>query len=43
VISGTAIASSSNTSSASSKLIIKDTRAIVARGRIALNRGRGRA
>jgi hypothetical protein len=43
VILGTAIASSSSTSSAPGKLTIRDTRAVVARGRIALNRGRGRA
>jgi hypothetical protein len=40
---GTAIASSSGTSSAPSKPIIRDTRAIAARGRIALNRGKGSA
>ena len=43
VTSGTAIASGSGTSSALGKLTIKDTRAAAARGRIALNRGRGRA
>ena len=41
--SGTAIASSSSTLSAPSKPTIRDTRAIAARGRMALNRGRGRA
>jgi hypothetical protein len=41
VTSGTAIASSFSTSSALGKLTIKDTRAAAARGRIALNRGRG--
>ena len=41
--SGTAIASSSGTSSAPGKLTIRDTRAAAARGRMALNRGRGRA
>jgi len=43
VTSGTTIASSSSTSSAPSKPTIKDTRAAAARGRMALNRGRGRA
>jgi hypothetical protein len=42
-MSGTIIALSSSTSSVFGKLIIRDTRAIAARGRIALNRGRGRA
>ena len=41
--SGTAIASSSGTSSAPGELTIRDTRAAAARGRMALNRGRGRA
>jgi len=41
VTSGTAIASSSSTSSALGKPTIKDTRAAAARGRMALNRGRG--
>ena len=41
VTSGTTIASSSSTSSAPSKPTIKDTRAAAARGRMALNRGRG--
>ena len=39
--SGTAIASGSSTSSALGKLTIKDIRAIAARGKMALNRGRG--
>ena len=39
--SGTAIASSSSTSSALGKPTIKDMRAIAARGKMALNRGRG--
>jgi hypothetical protein len=43
VMSGTIIASSSSTSSAPSKPTIRDTRAVAARGRMALNRGRGRA
>ena len=41
VTSGTAIASGSGTSSALGEPIIKDTRAAAARGRMALNRGRG--
>ena len=41
--SGTAIALGSGTSSAPGKPTIRDTRAAVARGRMALNRGRGRA
>ena len=41
--SGTAIALGSGTSSAPGKPIIRDTRAAAARGRMALNRGRGRA
>ena len=41
VTSGTAIALGSSTSSALGKLTIKDTRATAARGRMALNRGRG--
>jgi hypothetical protein len=43
VISGTAIALDSSTLSAPGKPTIRDTRAAAARGRIALNRGRGRA
>jgi hypothetical protein len=39
----TAIALGSSTSSAPSKPTIRDTRAAAARGRMALNRGRGRA
>jgi hypothetical protein len=39
--SGTAIASSSSTSSALGKPTIKNIRAIAARGRIILNKGRG--
>ena len=41
MMSGIAIASSSSTLSALGKLIIKDTRAAAARGRMVLNRGRG--
>jgi hypothetical protein len=41
VTSGTAIASGSSTSSALGEPTIKDTRAIAAKGRMALNRGRG--
>jgi len=41
VISGTAIALGSSTSSAPSKPTIRDIRAAAARGRMALNRGRG--
>ena len=41
VTSGTAIASGSSTSSALGEPTIKDTRAAAARGRMALNRGRG--
>jgi hypothetical protein len=41
MMSGIAIASSSSTLSAPSKSTIRDTRAAAARGRIALNRGRG--
>jgi hypothetical protein len=41
VTSGTAIASGSGTSSALGEPTIKDTRAAAARGRMALNRGRG--
>jgi hypothetical protein len=40
---GTAIASGSSISSAPSEPTIRDTRAAAARGRMALNRGRGRA
>ena len=40
---GTAIALGSGTSSAPGEPTIRDTRAVVARGRVALNRGRGRA
>jgi len=43
VILGTTIASGFGTLSAPSKPTIRDTRAIAARGRMALNRGRGRA
>jgi len=43
MISGITIALSSNTSSAPGKPTIKDTRATAARGKMALNRGRGRA
>jgi hypothetical protein len=43
VTSGTTIALGSSTSSAPSKPTIRDTRAAAARGRTALNRGRGRA
>jgi len=43
VTSGTAIASGSSTSSTPGKPTIRDTRAAVVRGRMALNRGRGRA
>ena len=39
--SGTAIASSSSTFGAPGKLTIRDTRAAAARGRLALDRGRG--
>jgi len=42
-MSGTAIALGSSTSSVPGKLTIRDIRAVAARGRIALNRGRGRA
>jgi hypothetical protein len=42
-MSGTAIASSFSTSSAPSKLTIKDIKATAARGKMALNKGRGRA
>ena len=41
VTSGTAIASSSSTLSALGKPIIRDTSATAARGRLALDRGRG--
>ena len=41
--SGTTIASGSGTSSAPGEPTIRDTRAAAARGRMALNRGRGRA
>jgi hypothetical protein len=41
--SRTAIASSFSTLSAPGKLIIRDIRATAARGRMALNKGRGRA
>jgi len=41
VTSGTAIASSSGTSGAPGEPIIRDTRAAAARGRLALDRGRG--
>ena len=41
VTSGTAIASSSSTLGAPGKLTIRDTRAAAARGRLALDRGRG--
>ena len=41
--SGTAIALGSSTSSAPGEPTIRDTRAAAARGRMALNRGRGRA
>ena len=41
MISGTAIALGSSTSSAPSKPTIRDIRAAAARGRMALNRGRG--
>jgi hypothetical protein len=40
---GTTIASGSSTSSAPGKPTIRDTRVAAARGKIALNRGRGRA
>ena len=40
---GTAIALGSGTSSATGELIIRDTRAVAAKGRMALNKGRGRA
>jgi len=43
VTSGTAIASGSGTSSAPGEPTIRDTRAVAARGRIVLNRGRWRA
>jgi hypothetical protein len=39
----TAIALGSSTSSAPSEPTIRDTRAVIARGRMALNRGRGSA
>jgi len=42
-MSGNTIALDSSTSSAPGELIIRDTRAVAARGRMALNRGRGRA
>jgi hypothetical protein len=42
-MSGTVIALSFSTSSALGKLTIRDMRAVVARGRMALNRGRGKA
>jgi len=41
VTSGTAIASSSSTSSALGKPTIRDTRAAAARGKLALDKGRG--
>ena len=41
VTSGTAIASSSSTLGAPGKLTIRDTRAAAARGKLALDRGRG--
>ena len=40
---GTAIALGSSTSSAPGEPTIRDTRAAAARGRMSLNRGRGRA
>jgi len=43
VTSGTAIALGFSTSSAPGEPTIRDIRATAARGRIALNRGRGRA
>jgi hypothetical protein len=43
VTSRTAVASGFGTSSAPGKPTIRDTRAAAARGRMALNRGRGRA
>jgi len=43
VTSGTVIALGSSTSSALGEPTIRDTRAAAARGRMALNRGRGRA
>jgi len=43
VTSGTAIASGSSTSSAPGKPTSRDIRAAAARGRMALNRERGRA